>query len=461
MKGIILAGGAGTRLYPLTKVLSKQILPIYDKPMIYYPLAVLMLAGIREILVISTPRDTEVFRQLLGDGRQLGMTLDYAVQYEPKGIAEAFLIAEEFIGDEHVALILGDNIFYGYELEEILARVSKRKEGATVFGYHVPNPEDFGVVTFDDNHRVQSIEEKPKKPRSNYAVPGLYFYDEQVVAFAKTIKPSKRGELEITAINEMYLKAGQLYIEVIEKGIAWLDTGTHKSLIRAAHFVEAVQSTEGIYIGCIEEIAYLKGYITKQQLYELARTTTMAEYQEHLLKYIKKDKVELFLQRSIENEEVVLKPITTEDLECMRMWRNSMNNEYIFRDTTYITRQDQMAWYEKYQMDPTDQMYIIIDQGQCVGTVALYHIDRDQKEAEFGRLLIGDLNARGKKLGMKASKLLCQYAFETLKLERIVLEVFEDNLYAKNIYEQLGFKVIGELEEGHRSLLKMALCIER
>lgn len=284
MKGIILAGGAGTRLYPITKVLSKQILPIYDKPMIYYPLSVLMMSGIKEILIISTERDSKIFEALLGDGSRWGISLSYAVQKEPKGIAEAFIIGEDFIGEDSIALILGDNIFYGYRLEDILVKAVANTEGATIFGYYVENPEAFGVVSYDDTHKVVSIEEKPKKPKSHYAVPGLYFYDKEVVSIAKAITPSARGELEITAVNEMYLKKGKLKVELLEKGIAWLDTGTHQSLLRASHFVEILQNVEGIYMGCVEEVAYKKGYLTREELINLALSTSPVAYQEHLLK---------------------------------------------------------------------------------------------------------------------------------------------------------------------------------
>ena len=287
MQGIILAVGAGTRLYPLTKAISKQILPIYDKPMIYYPLYTLMNIGIREILIISTPRDQEVFRDLLGDGSQWGLQVSYAVQKEPKGIAEAFIIGEKFIGTERVALILGDNIFYGYELEETLVKALENKEGGTVFAAYVSNPSEFGIVEFDENGKVVSIEEKPTLPKSHYAVPGLYFYDNRVTEIAKSIRPSNRGELEITSVNEMYRQEGKLKVVVLKKGIAWVDTGTHQSLIKAANLVEKIQNMEGIYVGCVEEIAYQKGYITTEQLIKLALETTHAEYQKYLLQCAK------------------------------------------------------------------------------------------------------------------------------------------------------------------------------
>ncbi|MBS7526603.1 glucose-1-phosphate thymidylyltransferase RfbA [Fusibacter paucivorans] len=282
MKGIILAGGSGTRLYPSTKVISKQIIPIYDKPMIYYPLSVLMLAGIREILIISTPRDVVIFEALLGNGSQLGLQIAYAVQDAPNGLAEAFIIGENFIGNDRVALVLGDNIFYGYGFSERLETAVRRSSGATIFGYHVSDPENFGVVEFDTDGNVMSIEEKPSVPKSNYAVPGLYFYDNEVVKIARGIKPSKRGELEITAVNNAYLEQGKLKVELFGRGMAWLDTGTHQGLLEAANFVEAIQKRQGLYIACIEEIAYKKGYISKQQLLQLAEPLMKAEYGEYL-----------------------------------------------------------------------------------------------------------------------------------------------------------------------------------
>lgn len=287
MKGIILAGGSGTRLYPITKSISKQILPIYDKPMIYYPMAVLMLAGIREILIISTPRDMNSFKDLFGLGHELGLNISYAVQDQPNGIAEAFIIGESFIGDDHVALILGDNVFYGQGLVEKLHAASVREEGATVFGYHVSNPKAFGVVTFDKDKNVIAIDEKPEVPKSKYAVPGLYFYDNEVIEIAKQITPSDRGELEITSINQAYLKRGQLKVEILGRGMAWLDTGTHKSLLNAANFVETVQTRQGLYIASLEEIAYRQGFISKDQLIALALPLKDHKYGQYLLDLVK------------------------------------------------------------------------------------------------------------------------------------------------------------------------------
>ncbi|PHD69025.1 glucose-1-phosphate thymidylyltransferase [Bacillus toyonensis] len=284
MKGIILAGGSGTRLYPLTQIVSKQLLPIYDKPMIYYPLSVLMLAGIREILIISTPQDINKFEQMLGDGSKYGITLSYTVQPYPEGIAQAFIIAEEFIGNDNVALILGDNIFYGHGLTELLEKAVKKTRGATVFGYYVNDPERFGVVEFDSKKHVINIMEKPKEPKSNYAVTGLYFYDKRVIEIAKNIKPSNRGELEITDINKKYLEMGELEVELLGRGYAWLDTGTHESLLEAAQFIETIEKRQSLKVACLEEIAFKKKYITKQQLLEMANSVKENQYSRYLLK---------------------------------------------------------------------------------------------------------------------------------------------------------------------------------
>lgn len=286
MKGIILAGGSGTRLYPLTKAISKQIMPVYDKPMIYYPLSTLMLAGIREVLIISTPRDVVVFEDLLGDGSQLGMDIQYAIQEQPNGLAEAFIIGADFIGKDAVALVLGDNIFYGQSFSQVLRHAADRTEnepGATIFGYYVRDPREYGVVEFDENGKAISIEEKPAEPKSNYAVPGLYFYDNSVVEIAKTIKPSARGELEITAVNNAYLERGDLHVETLGRGFAWLDTGNHDMLLAAADFVSAFQKRQGLYISCIEEIAYKRGFIDKEQLVKLAQPLLKTDYGKYLM----------------------------------------------------------------------------------------------------------------------------------------------------------------------------------
>ena len=282
MKGIVLAGGSGTRLYPLTKVTSKQLLPVYDKPMIYYPLSVLMTAGIRDILIISTPEDTPRFEELLGDGSQFGLSLSYTVQPSPDGLAQAFLLGENFIGDDRVAMILGDNIFAGNGLKEQLLRAAGREQGATVFGYYVDDPERFGIVEFDKAGRAVSIEEKPEKPKSNYCVTGLYFYDRRVVEFAKSLKPSARGELEITDLNRLYLEKGELEVNLLGQGFTWLDTGTHASLVEATNFVYTIETHQHRKIGCLEEIAYLNGWITGEQLAEAAESMRKNEYGKYL-----------------------------------------------------------------------------------------------------------------------------------------------------------------------------------
>lgn len=283
MKGIILAGGSGTRLYPVTKAMSKQMVPIYDKPMIYYPMSVLMLAGIRDILIISTPRDIVNFKELFKDGQELGLNIEYAIQEKPNGLAEAFIIGEEFIGDDNVAMVLGDNIFYGQSFSEHLRKAAELQEGAYVFGYYVQNPKAFGVVEFDDNGKVISLEEKPENPKSKYAVPGLYFYDNSVVKKAKELKPSPRGELEITDLNKAYMEEGTLKVQLLGRGMAWLDTGTHGSMLQASNFVEAVQNTQGTYIACLEEIAYRKGWITSEEVIELAKPLMKTGYGKYLM----------------------------------------------------------------------------------------------------------------------------------------------------------------------------------
>lgn len=286
MKGIILAGGSGTRLYPVTRAMSKQMVPIYDKPMIYYPMSVLMLAGIKDILIISTPRDIINFKELFNDGSEFGLNIKYAIQEEPKGLAEAFIIGEEFIGNDNVAMILGDNIFYGQNFSSHLKEAASLKEGAIVFGYYVQDPRAFGVVGFDESGMVTSLEEKPENPKSKYAVPGLYFYDSTVVEKAKRLKPSLRGELEITDLNKLYMEEGVLKVDLLGRGMAWLDTGTHESMLKASNFVEAIQTTQGTYVACLEEIAYRKGWIKKDQVEKLAKPLMKTGYGKYLMDVI-------------------------------------------------------------------------------------------------------------------------------------------------------------------------------
>lgn len=286
MRGIILAGGSGTRLYPATKAISKQMIPVYDKPMIYYPMSVLMLSDIKDILIISTPRDIDSFKELFKDGKEFGLNIEYAVQENPSGLAEAFIIGEEFIGNDNVAMVLGDNIFYGQSFSEHLKRAASLKKGAYIFGYYVQNPKAFGVVEFDDSGKVISLEEKPEKPKSKYAVPGLYFYDNTVIKKAKMLKPSARGELEITDLNKAYMEEGTLKVELLGRGMAWLDTGTHASMLQASNFVEAIQNTQGIYVACLEEIAYRKGWITPEKVIEIGRLLIKTRYGKYLMEIV-------------------------------------------------------------------------------------------------------------------------------------------------------------------------------
>ena len=306
MKGIVLAGGSGTRLYPVTKALSKQMVPIYDKPMIYYPISVLMLAGIREILIISTPRDLPGFVELFGDGSELGLEIEYAVQEAPKGLAEAFIIGEEFIGGDKVAMILGDNLFWGQSFTRNLSKAADLENGAVIFGYYVQNPNSYGVVEFDKGGKVLSLEEKPELPKSKYAIPGLYFYDNTVIEKAKNLKPSKRGELEITDLNLSYMNEGTLKVELLGRGMAWLDTGTHASMLKASNFVEAVQSTQGTYIACLEEISYIKGWINKEKLEQLAQPFLKSGYGNYLMDI------------AVEYEELNIEELNIINIEALR-----------------------------------------------------------------------------------------------------------------------------------------------